>query len=226
VADRCHAGEVLETLTGMGLATSAGLNAYIPLLMVALLSRFTDLMHLPPSWHWLQNGWVILILFVLLGIEFVADKIPLVDHVNDMVQTLIRPTSGGLVFGAASASQTATVTDPGKFFASHQWVPIAAGVLISFTVHGVKSAARPVINASTVGFGAPVVSTLEDIVSVITSLVAIVLPVLIVVILAVFGFWIWVVIRWRRRRREAKAARLDRRVADQAATTTVDLWRE
>ena len=59
VARRCHAGAVLETLTGIELATSAGLNAYIPLLAIGLMGRFTDLMELPPGWQWLQNDWVL-----------------------------------------------------------------------------------------------------------------------------------------------------------------------
>src|SRR3954462_13127642 len=181
VVHRCDAGNVLEALTGVGLATSAGLNAYIPLLAVALLGRYTTLITLPPSWHWLTNGWVIAILAVLLAIEFVADKVPVVDHVNDVAQTVVRPTAGGLVFGAASGAQTVTVKAPGAFFSSHQWVPIVVGVLVSLTVHSMKASARPVINATTVGFGAPVASTAEDIVSVVVSIVAIVLPVLVLV---------------------------------------------
>jgi hypothetical protein len=199
---------VLETLTGIGLATSAGLNAYIPLLAVALLARYTHLITLPPSWHWLQNGWVIAILVVLLAIEVVADKIPVLDHVNDVVHTVIRPTAGGIAFGAASESQTATVKDPGQFFTSHQWVPIVAGILISLTVHGMKATARPVVNVSTAGVGAPIVSTIEDVFSTAMSLAAIVLPVLVLAFLVVvvlsFG---WVVRRRRRRKALKRAAR-------------------
>jgi hypothetical protein len=196
---------VFEALTGMGLAASAGLNAWIPLMLVGLLARYSDLIHLPPTWHWLSNGWVLVILGILLAIEMVADKVPVLDHVNDMIHTVIRPTAGGLVFGAASESQTATVTDPGTFFSSHQWVPIAAGVIIALSVHGVKATARPVINATTLGFGAPVASVVEDVTSVVMSLVAIVVPILIVLFLvAIVLFFLWVR-RWRRRRREAKA---------------------
>src|SRR6185436_16893004 len=110
----------LETLTGVGLATSAGLNAYIPLLILSLLGRYTDMVNLPPQWAWLENGWVVGILAVLLVIEFVADKIPVVDHINDVVQTVVRPTAGGLAFGAGSSADTVTVSDPGSFFGSHQ----------------------------------------------------------------------------------------------------------
>jgi len=198
---------VFEALTGAGLAASAGLNAWIPLLAVGLLGRYSHLITLPPSWHWLTNGWVLLILAILLAVEMIADKIPVVDHVNDVLHTVIRPTAGGLVFGAASESQTKTVTDPGSFFSSHQWVPIAAGVLIALAVHGVKATARPVVNVSTMGMGTPVVSVAEDVFSTVMSVVAIVLPILIVVFfVGIVLFSVWVV-RRRRRRRALRAAR-------------------
>jgi hypothetical protein len=192
---------VLEALTGTGLAASAGLNAYIPLLVMGLLARFTDAIHLPGSWAWLSNGWVLLILAVLLAIEVVADKVPMVDHVNDVVQTAVRPTAGGLAFGAGSSSRTVTVADPASFFSSHQWVPIVAGILIAFCVHGVKAAARPVVNVSTAGFGAPIASTVEDFGSVAMSLLAVLLPVLVLVgLVLLVWFAVWVVRRRRRRR--------------------------
>jgi hypothetical protein len=201
-------GNVLETLTGIGLATSAGLNAYIPLLMLGLLGRFTNLITLPSGWQWLENGWVLSILVVLLAIEVVADKIPVVDHINDVVQTIVRPTAGGLAFGAASSSETVTVQNPGDFFSSHQWLPIAAGILISFVVHSMKAAARPVINATTVGFGAPVASTAEDVFSVAMSFVAILFPFLIVFFL-VFLIWMFFAIRRRRKRKKLEKAELE-----------------
>lgn len=200
--------DVLEALTGSGLAASAGLNAYIPLLTMGLLARYTDLMQLPAGWQWLGNGWVMAILALLLAVEFVADKVPVVDHVNDVVQTFVRPTAGGLAFGAGSSSETVTVSDPGQFFSSNQWVPIAAGVLIALGVHGVKAAARPVINATTAGFGAPVASTAEDATSVVVSLAAILLPVLVLVFLVGFVLFVpWVLRRRRERKRERQAAR-------------------
>jgi Domain of unknown function (DUF4126) len=198
---------VFEALTGAGLAASAGLNAWIPLLSVGLLARYSHLITLPGNWHWLTNGWVLLILAALLAVEMVADKIPVVDHVNDVLHTVIRPTAGGLVFGAAAQSQTTTVTDPGQFFSSHQWIPIAAGVLIALGVHGVKATARPVVNVSTMGMGTPFVSFAEDVFSTVMTLVAIVAPILIVVfLLGIVLFFVWVV--RRRRRRKAMKERL------------------
>ena len=195
---------MLEALTGTGLAASAGLNAYIPLLTMGLMARFTDVIGLPAGWSWLSNGWVIAILALLLAVEVVADKVPVVDHVNDVVQTVVRPTAGGLAFGAGSTSETVTVTDPAAFFSSHQWVPIVSGVLIALTVHGVKAASRPVINATTAGVGAPVASTAEDFGSVAMSVLAILLPVLVVVALAVLvAAAVWVLRRRLQRRRRA-----------------------
>ncbi|PSK62898.1 hypothetical protein B0E53_05175 [Micromonospora sp. MH33] len=205
---RCDIEIVLEALTGSGLAASAGLNAYIPLLLMGLLARYTDLMELPGGWQWLGNGWVLLILAVLLAVEVVADKVPVVDHVNDVVQTVVRPTAGGLAFGAGSSSETVTVSDPDTFFSSHQWVPVVVGVLIALGVHLLKSAARPVINATTAGFGAPVASTAEDATSAVMSVVAILLPVLVLAFLLGFvAFLFWFLRRRRSRRRERRAAR-------------------
>jgi hypothetical protein len=221
-------GDVLETLTGIGLASSAGLNAYIPLLMIGVLGRFTNLIDLPSGWAWLQEPWVMAILAGLLLIEMVADKIPVVDHINDLVQTVIRPTAGGLAFGAASSSETVTVTDPASFFSSNQWVPIVAGMVISFIVHGMKAVTRPVVNVSTAGLGAPVASTTEDAFSVALAFIAILFPLLVVVFL---GLLIWLFIAVRRRRKRKKDEKALLREAERRAhlsghdDRTLDLWR-
>jgi Domain of unknown function (DUF4126) len=192
---------VLEVLTGTGLATAAGLNAYIPLLVVGLLARFTNLIQLPPAWAWLSNGWVILILVMLLTIEFVADKIPAVDSLNDVVQTVVRPTAGGMAFAAGSGSQTVTVSNPSDLFTQKMWIPIVVGLLIALTVHATKATARPVMNVATVGLAAPVVSTAEDATSTGLSFVSIIVPILVVVFLIVM---IWLFFRWRKRRRQRR----------------------
>jgi uncharacterized protein DUF4126 len=206
VARPCHAEHVLETLMGIGLASSAGLNAYIPLLIIGLLGRYTHLVTLPSSWHWMESGWVVSGLIVLLAVEMVVDKIPVIDHVNDAVQTLVRPTAGGLAFGAASTAQTPAVSHPVDLFAGHPWIPIVAGMAISFVIHAMKAAARPVVNATTAGFGAPVASTAEDIVSVAMSFIAILAPLLIILALGGLVAVFVALRRRRRRRREEKAA--------------------
>ncbi|SDR66645.1 DUF4126 domain-containing protein [Agrococcus carbonis] len=195
---------MLELLTGSGLAAAAGMNAYIPLLIVGLADRFfPGALALPDGWAWLSNGWVLGILAVLLVIEVVADKIPAVDSVNDVVQTLVRPAAGGLVFGSSSTASTVAVTDPAEFFASNQWVPIVVGAVIALGVHAGKTALRPTANAATAGVAAPVVSTIEDVGAVGMSLLAIVAPVLVLVGLALLGLLAWSIVRSARRRRNA-----------------------
>ena len=199
---------MLEFLAGTGLAAAAGLNAYVPLLALGLGGRFLDFVQLPAGWTWLENEWVLGILGVLLVIEFVADKIPAVDTVNDWIQTLVRPASGGIVFGGGALTETATVSDPAAFFESNAWVPIVTGVLVALGVHVVKAMLRPVLNAATFGMAAPVMSFAEDVSAVGLSLLALLVPIL--VVLALAGLVVGVVLLVRRARRRKRAgAELD-----------------
>jgi hypothetical protein len=190
---------MLEILTGTGLAVAAGLNAYIPLLLLGLAARFLDVVALPTGWAWLENEWVLGGLAVLLVIEVVADKVPVVDTINDWLQTIIRPAAGGIVFGSGSGAQTVAVTDPDAFFASQQWVPIAAGIVIALIVHVAKMAARPAANALTAGAAAPVLSTVEDLGALGFTILALVIPVLVVV--ALLGIAVAVPVLFARARR-------------------------
>ncbi|GHF09144.1 membrane protein [Pseudolysinimonas yzui] len=193
---------MLELLTGTGLAAAAGLNAYIPLLLVGLSSRFLDWIQLPPAWAWLENEWVLVVLGVLFVIEIIADKIPVVDTVNDWIQTVVRPAAGGILFGSGTSSETVAVTDPAEFFASNQWVPIVIGIVLSLVVHAGKTFSRPAANAVTAGVAAPVLSTLEDITSVVLSLLAILFPILVIV--GVVGLAVGLVALFRRMRRKRR----------------------
>ncbi len=196
-----HAGLVLELLTGAGLALSAGLNAYIPLIALGLLARSSPLVELPDGWDWLTDPWVLGILGVLFAVEVVADKVPSVDHLNDIVQTVVRPTSGGLVFAAGSAAVTPAIRDPADPVTSSAVVPIVLGVGLALLVHLAKAATRPVVNLSTAGTGAPVMSVVEDITSFTLALLAILVPVLVVVFIAALAAVTTGAVRRRRRLR-------------------------
>jgi hypothetical protein len=193
----------MELMTGLGLATAAGLNAYIPMLLLGLMGRFTSLVNLPTGWSWLENGWVLAIVAVLLAVEIVADKVPALDSINDTVQTFVRPTSGGIVFGSGTAAQTAAISDPAEFARTGQWVPVIIGVVTALAVHLTKTAVRPAANVATAGVAAPVLSTLEDITSVSLTFIAILIPALVLIILiALIWAAVWL-LRKRRRRRVA-----------------------
>lgn len=193
---------MIAALTGMGLSAAAGLNAYIPFLLVALVAKFTDVINLPSAYSWIESWWAIGIGALLLLAEVVLDKIPAVDSVNDAVQTFIRPSMGGLVFAATSAAED---LDNSTWMTSHPWAGVVLGVVVSGLVHTGKVAARPAINAGTLGAGAPVVSTVEDATSLGLSLIAIFIPVLVILALLVLsGSVYWAgrrIRRWRRRRR-------------------------
>ncbi len=192
-----------QLLTGLGLSTAAGLNAYIPMLMLGALARFTDVVNLPQGWSWMENGWVLAILAVLLIVEVVADKVPALDSINDTVQTFVRPAAGGIVFGSGTAAQTAAVADPGEWAQSGQWVPVVVGVVIALVVSLTKSAVRPAANVATAGVAAPVLSTVEDVTSFGLVLVALLLPVLVLVFLAVIAWGAWKLLRRIRSRKRA-----------------------
>jgi hypothetical protein len=191
---------MLASLTGLGLSAAAGLNAYIPLLLVGVLARFTDVITLPEPYRWIQSGWALAVVSVLLLAELVLDKVPVVDHVNDAVQTLVRPTVGGVIFAATTAAAQA---DASPWMQDHPWVGVLLGVLVAGVVHATKATARPLVNATTVGTATPVVSAAEDVASLAMSLIAVFLPVLVVVVLLLLGWATFAMVRRVRRRRSA-----------------------
>ena len=181
---------MLDVFSAFGLSSAAGLNAYLPLLFVGLLARYTDLITLDSPWDALTNPWVLGVLTILLLIEMTADKIPAVDSINDGIQTFVRPVAGAILF-AASAQ---VITDV------HPILSIVSGLLIAGGVHTVKATARPVVTATTAGMGNPVVSVVEDVAAAVISVLAIILPLLTGIVLLVLLF---LVLRWLRRRKNA-----------------------
>jgi uncharacterized protein DUF4126 len=178
---------VTSLLTGLGLAGAAGLNAYVPLLGVALLGRM-HVLTLSAPFDVLMHPVAIGALVLLLALELVVDKVPGADHVNDVAQTFVRPAAGALLFFGASgaAGQVPPV------------VLLIAGLVTAFGVHATKAAVRPAVNVATLGVATPVVSLVEDVLSAVTTLVAVLVPVLVVLLLA--GLF-WLGLRFARRRR-------------------------
>lgn len=173
-------------LSAFGLAASAGLNAYIPLLILAVVARFTNWIELSQPWDALTSWWVIGALAILTLIEFFADKVPAINHANDAIQTFIRPAAGAVLFAAS----TNVVTD------LHPVLAIIAGLLVAGSVHAVKAGAvRPAVTASTAGAGNVPVSVAEDFVATILSIISVIVPVvvaaLIIVVTSFFVWWLW-----------------------------------
>jgi hypothetical protein len=180
----------MEIFTAFGLSASAGLNAYLPLLIVAVCARL-GIFTLQKPFDVMTSWWVIGVLIVLLIIEIFVDKVPAADTVNDIINTVIRPAAGAILF-AASAN---IVTDVSPV------ISIILGLLVAGSVHAVKATARPILTATTAGVANPIVSTAEDVVSGITSLVAIFIPLLILLIATIgIVMFLW----WRLRRLDRK----------------------
>lgn len=182
-------------LGAFGLSGAAGLNAYIPLLLVAVLGRL-GVVQLGEPWSILTHTWAIVLISVLLVVEVVIDKVPGADHVNDIIQTFIRPAAGAILF----AANAGVITD------AHPAVPLVLGLVVAFSVHATKAAARPVVNASTLGIGAPVVSAIEDFISVAASVAAIFAPFIVLGLVVAFTVVVFMVASRRRRQRSVKAA--------------------
>lgn len=173
-------------MTAFGLSASAGLNAYIPLLVVGVIGHYTDWIKLNPPYDTLASPWVLIVVGVLLIVEMLADKIPAVNHINDIIQTGIRPAAGAIIF-AASAHAITNVSPA---------IAIVCGLLVSGSVHVVKAAAvRPAVTATTGGTANVPVSIAEDVVATVVSILSVVIPILVVVFLIIFLaliiWWFW-----------------------------------
>jgi hypothetical protein len=173
-------------LMGVGLAAPAGLNAFIPLLIVGLADRISDGFDLGRPYDFLSSTSGILIVLMLLTIEIVVDKIPNIDHFNDLVQSAVRPAAGAvLMMAAVNVDETV-----------HPLVAMLLGLLIAGTVHWYKATQRPAITIQTRGVGNPFVSIIEDFIAIATALVAVLLPLVGAIGVILSGFALRNTYRW------------------------------
>ncbi|MGA2490074.1 MAG: DUF4126 domain-containing protein [Anaerolineales bacterium] len=172
--------------SAFGLSASAGLNAYIPLLVVGLLARFTNWIKLTPPYDTLENPWILGLISVLLIIEILADKIPAVNHINDIIQSVIRPAAGAIAFAASAQVMTGM----------HPVLALICGLLVAGSVHTVKSVAiRPAVTATTGGAANVPVSVAEDSIATVLSYLSVVVPylvgILLIILIAMIIWWFW-----------------------------------
>jgi hypothetical protein len=177
---------LLGIFSAFGLSASAGLNAYIPLFTIAVIAHFTDWFELNAPYDALANPWIMIVLGVLIIIEFLADKIPAINHVNDLLQTFVRPVAGAIVF--AASAKVLTGVSPA--------LSLVCGLLIAGGVHVAKAGLmRPTVTATTGGAGNIPVSIAEDVVSTLTSILALIVPVLVaclfILLTALIIWWLW-----------------------------------
>ncbi|WP_019011078.1 DUF4126 domain-containing protein [Deinococcus aquatilis] len=183
----------MELLTGLlsslGLSGAAGLNAYIPLLVVGLLSRF-GVLELSQPFDLLGNVWVLVGVGFIGLLDFVGDKIPGVDHVLHLFGGVVNAAAGAILF----ASQAGVADVPPA-------LSLALGLIVAGGVQATRTVVRPVATATTGGLGNPVISTAEDGASLTLSVLAIFAPILAVLGLAgvlVVAYRLWARVRGRR----------------------------
>jgi Domain of unknown function (DUF4126) len=176
----------MEIVTGLlssfGLSSAAGLNAYLPLLIVGLLQRF-GVLHFPDSYALLSNAWVLLGIAALGALDFIGDKIPGIDHALHVFGGIMNAVAGAVLFASHSGL---THLSPG--------VSLLLGFAVAASVQMGRTALRPVSTTLTAGLGNPVVSAAEDGAALTLSLSAIFAPLLAgVLVLALFGggWWLW-----------------------------------
>jgi hypothetical protein len=175
--------DFISTLAiSMGASWVAGINLYATVATLGLLSRFADL-KLPGELEVVTNWWVIGVALFLFVIEFIADKIQLVDSAWDIIHTFIRIPAGAVL--AATAF--------GDFDRSVQVIALLLGGGLALSSHGTKAATRALINTSPEPVSNIVVSFAEDILAVVTIVLAMFLPLIVFFVIAaglVFSFWL------------------------------------
>jgi hypothetical protein len=187
---------ILALLLGLGLSASTGLNTFLPLLLLGGAARFDIAgISLGQRFDWLTSDVAMIVLIIASVLEIVGDKIPAVDHVLDSIGTFVRP-----VAGTVAAASVLTGLDP----TIAAIVGVMVGAPTSFGLHSLKAGTRVASSASTLGCANPVISIVEDVLSVGLSLLAIFLPLLVPLALLLLVFVLWRVVR-RIRRNDATA---------------------
>lgn len=158
---------VWQIMMGVGLAASAGLRAFVPLLVVGLAGRL-ELVPLSAPFAWMSTTPALIAFGVAVGVEVVGDKFPLVDHFLDAAGTLVRPLAGALV-GAAPI----TFLDP----LTGLVVGVILGGAAAGGVHAAKATLRLGSSVATGGLANPLISASEDAASLSASVVSLFIPV-------------------------------------------------
>ena len=165
----------------LGSAWTSGINLYATVTVLGLLQKFSAI-KLPGGLEVLDNWWIIGIAGGLYLVEFVADKVPYVDSVWDVIHTFVRVPAGAVVAYAATSE-----TDPAVMI-----IATLLGGGLALSSHGTKAAIRAGANLSPEPVSNWVLSIVEDIVAVVGTILAVIAPILIAIVLIIFViFFLW-----------------------------------
>ena len=158
-----------------GAAWSSGINVYATVATLGLLQHY-GVAHLPGGLEVLDSWPVIGVALFMYAVEFVADKIPLVDTVWDAVHTFIRVPAGAIVAGAATSDLNPTL----------QILALLVGGGLALSTHGTKATARAAVNTSPEPFSNWILSILEDVVTIGAIVLSVLHPVVILIVILIF----------------------------------------
>jgi Domain of unknown function (DUF4126) len=144
-------------------------------LTLGLLQRF-HLVQLPGDLDFVSRGWVLASAGVLYLVEFLADKIPVVDSVWDAVHTFIRVPAGAVLASSAFA----------HFNPAVRAIALLAGGTLALGSHGTKASVRMTANASPEPFSNIFLSTIEDVFTIGLAALTAFHPVVVLVIILLF----------------------------------------
>jgi hypothetical protein len=190
---------MMEIGTPLGLGFASGINAYFPLLSLAISARWLHLYKVNPTFAFITSNWCIIALVILTILDFVADKIPVVDHAWDATHTFVRPLAGALV--AAASSNRVTIPIGTGSISSHL-LSAATGVLhitgggllvlallggvLAAMSHTAKATTRLASTITTAGLLNVILSIGEDILVCIVILLSLFVPVVMLILLVLF----------------------------------------
>lgn len=157
---------VLQIAAGIGLASCAGLRAFLPLFVVGTAAR-AGWLRLGEPFGWLDSTPALVILGTAVVAEILADKVPVVDHVLDGIGFFVKPVAGTIVM-ASTLSETSPLAATVLGFMLG--APVAAGV------HLVKAKTRLLSTVTTLGFANPAQSLAEDTASIAGCLLCVLVP--------------------------------------------------
>lgn len=165
--------------TGLGLAAGAGLNAYAVLLVYGGIARLFPEEFPGALARLLASTPSLTAVAVLFALEFLADKIPVLDHFWHLLGALVRPLAGAfLALAAVTPATDSTVV--------HVLAGGSGGV-VALVSHLVKSAARVTSTALTAGVANAALSLAEDVLAFLQALVSIFLPLISLVLVCALG---------------------------------------
>ncbi|MBP7145898.1 MAG: DUF4126 domain-containing protein [Acidobacteria bacterium] len=176
-----------QILVGISLAACCGLRAFLPPFVLGLAVRLNVGQLLPgipielnPAFNWLGSNTALIVFGTAVVLELLADKVPVIDHALDVVQTVVRPLAGGLVVAASFQDAPVPVAAAAG---------LIAGAPIAGAVHVGKAKIRILSTLGTGGLASPVLSVIEDALALLGSILSVVFA-LFAILLIVFGIFV------------------------------------